>query len=84
MLLWQFARHRIPLDTKAQIYSIMNNRHPLTLDALSRQVNPGNPQAAIVPILNMMFHHELSTPLDEARISGTSPLYLPERNGTIR
>lgn len=84
MLLWQFARHSIPLDTKAQIYNIMNNGQSLTLDALSSQVNPDNPRAAIVPILNMMFHHELSTPLDDARISGISPVYLPERNGAKR
>jgi len=84
MLLWQFARHSIPLDTKAQIYNIMNNGQSLTVDTLSRQINPDNPQAAIVPILNMIFHHELSAPLDEARISDISPVYLPERNGTKR
>jgi len=81
MLLWQFARHSIPLDVKARIYAVMNSHPALTLDALSGQVNPDNPRAAIVPILNMMFHHELSTPIDNARISGISPIYLPGQNG---
>jgi hypothetical protein len=62
----------------------MNNGQSLTVDALSRQVNPDNPQATLVPILNMIFHHQLSTPLDDARISGISPLYLPGRNGIKR
>jgi hypothetical protein len=81
MFLWQFARHRIPLDTKAHIYSIMNNHHPLTLDALSSQVDPANPRATIVPILHMLFHHELATLIDDAQISGNAPIYLLKRNG---
>ena len=81
MFLWQFARYNISLDTKVRIYSVMNTHHHLTLDALSRQIDPSNPRAAIVPILHMLFHHELSTLIDEVKISGSSPIYLPKRNG---
>lgn len=80
MFLWQFARHSIPLDTKAHIYAVMNSPQPFSLDTLSRQVNPANPQAALVPLLHMLFHHELATPINEAKIVGNSPIYLPQRN----
>jgi hypothetical protein len=80
MLLWQFARHSVPLDVKTRVYTVMNGYPALTMDTLSRQVNPDNPRAAIVPILNMIFHHELSTPIDDARISDLSPVNLPKRN----
>jgi len=77
MFLWQFARHNIPLDTKARIYAVMNSHYPLTLAELAARVNPTMPQMAKVPILYLIFHHQLITPINEARISGNSPLYLP-------
>ena len=77
MFLWQFARHSIPLNTKARIYAVMNNHHALTLDELAMRVNPAKPQVAKIPILHLICHHQLVTPINEARISGNSPLYLP-------
>jgi len=77
MLLWQFARYNIPLDIKARIYAIMNNHQPLMLDELTARVNPANPHTAKVPILHLLFHQELATLIDETRISGNSPIYLP-------
>ncbi len=77
MFLWQFARHSMPLDIKARIYTIMNRHHSLTLDELAVRVNPTNPPTVKVPILHLIFHRELVTLIDEAKISGNSPLYLP-------
>jgi hypothetical protein len=84
MFLWQFARHRIPLETKAQICDVINSRPTLTLAELAALVSPAAPQSARVPIFHLIFHHELMTPMDEARITGNSPLYLPHPREVTR
>ena len=81
MLLWQFARHNISWETRTRILAVMNSHQPLALDALSGQVDPANPRATIVSILNMIFHHELSTLIDDTKISDNSLVYLSNQNG---
>lgn len=77
MLLWQFARYRIAPDTRARLYAVMNCQPMLTLAELAARVSPADPPMARIPILHLLFHHELATPVDEARITGNSPIYLP-------
>ena len=83
MFLWQFARHRVSLETRARIYAVMNSRAGLTLAELAALVSPAAPQTAKVPIFYLLFHHELLTPVDEARIGGNSPLYLPHAREVV-
>ena len=84
MFLWQFARHSVSLETRARIYAVMNSRPGLTLAELAALVSPVAPQTARVPIFHLLFHHELVTPVDEARISDNSPLYLPHAREVTR
>ena len=76
-MLWQFARYNVSPDINARIIAALNSTVPLTLDELTAQVAPNNPRSATIPILHMMFHHQLRTLIDETKITGNSPIYLP-------
>ena len=81
MMLWQFARHQVSLNIKARIYDVLNSANRLTLDDLATCLDPYNPTSATVPILCLIYHHELSTNIDEAKITGNSPIYLSQTIG---
>ncbi|MBN1220301.1 MAG: TnsA endonuclease N-terminal domain-containing protein [Anaerolineae bacterium] len=77
-MLWQFARYKVSPDMKARIYAALNTDNVLTLDGLAARIDPNNPRSAVVPIFHLLFHHELETLIVEAKITGNSPIYLPQ------
>lgn len=81
--LWQFARYQIFPLTKARIYAALSAEQPLTLSELMLQVVPDNPDSAQIPILYMIFHHELFTLIDEAEIADSSPIYLSQKGAGL-
>lgn len=77
--LWAFARYQISPLTKARIYDVLHTQQPFALSDLTFQVAPENPNSAQIPIFHMLFHHELFTPIDEAELADSSPIYLPKK-----
>lgn len=78
MMLWQFARHHVSVALKARIYGVLNSENPLTVDELAARFDPDNPRTAVISIFHMLFHHELFTLIDQAKITGNLPIYLSQ------
>jgi TnsA endonuclease N terminal len=75
--LTRFARRKVKPEVRGRIYSILSSAHtPITLFSLACQVSPTDHLLAIPSILHMAFHHELVLPLNEAGISGDTPVSL--------
>jgi hypothetical protein len=51
----------------------------VTIADVIHALNPRTPQALIIPILHMTYHHQLTIPLDEAPITPDSPIFLSMR-----
>ncbi len=49
---------------------------PLAIDEVVKEIGPADPSALTTGILHMTFHHELFIPLDDAPISGRTPVGL--------
>ena len=76
-LLTQFARYEIGSEVKSCIHAFLTNApSPVRVAEVMVNVAPARPQAVIIPILHLTFHHELILPLDEAAISVDSPVKL--------
>jgi hypothetical protein len=82
-LLTQFARYNIELEVKYHIRTFLaDTADPVRVSDVMVHVSPERPQTIIIPILHMVFHHELVLPLDAAPISTDSPVSLvPQLKG---
>lgn len=76
-LLTQFARYAVGQDIQARIRAFLSTApFPVTVVEVIDQVVSDQPQAALIPIFYMAFHHELWLPLDDAPISVNTPVAL--------
>lgn len=76
-LLAQFARYPLNPAVQGRILAVLAERaHPLTIAEVMQQVQPQAPQAVLIPILRMAFHHEVHIPLNAAPITSASPITL--------
>ncbi len=74
-LLTDHARYTVDVNTKANAArALMTANKTLTVADLMTALSPEQPQAAIVPILYLAYHHQLYIPLDEAPITVSSPV----------
>jgi len=72
-LLTDYARYSIDeATTRAVLGTIAASPDPLTVAELMEAVSPAQPQAAITPILHLVYRRLLFIPLDEAPISVAS------------
>jgi hypothetical protein len=77
-LLHQFARYEISREMKQRIQeALASAEEPTTVADLTRRVAPAQPEAAIIPLLHMAFHHELVLQLDDAPITGVTLVQRP-------
>jgi hypothetical protein len=79
--LTQFARYPVEPAVRARILEVLSNAHgPLILGQLADRGAVRERASALVPaILQFAYHHELIVPLDDARISGETAVWLPAR-----
>jgi|SRR5579859_2424579 len=76
-LLTRFARLRIGPDIRSRIYDrLYSSGSAITVNSLASDVSPSNVEIAIPAILHLAFHHEIILPLDEAIITGGTPVTL--------
>lgn len=76
-LLTQFARYAVGPGIQARIRAFLSTAPcPVTVADVIVQVVSDKPQAAIIPIFYMAFHHELLLPLDGAPITVNTPVVL--------
>jgi hypothetical protein len=75
-LLTDYARYAVDEDTKIAVLRAATTATPLTVAELMTAVSPSHPQAAITPILHLVYHRLLFIPLDEAAITVNSPVML--------
>ena len=76
-LLTQFARYDIGVGIQQRIRTFLSTAvAPVTVADVMVQVASIKPQAALIPILYMAFHHKLCLPLDPAPISVDTPITL--------
>lgn len=76
-LLTDYARYTVNESTKIAIMQAVIAAHsPLTMVDLMTAVSPSHPQAAITPILHMVYHRQLFMPLADAAITVESPVML--------
>lgn len=73
-LLTDYARYAVDESTQISILRAATNAAPQTVADLMTAVSPSHPQAAITPILHMVYHRLLFIPLDEAAITVDSPI----------
>jgi hypothetical protein len=74
-LLTQHARHEVNVPLKGRIFAFLAGaRQPVTIGDVLGGVNPVNPNAVIMPIFHMAYHHELYLPLDDAPLSAQSTI----------
>lgn len=76
-LLTRFARQRIGPEIRSRIYGrLFSSGSDITIHSLALDVCPTNTEIAIPAILHMAFHHEIILPLDDAKITGDTPVSL--------
>lgn len=76
-LLTQFARYAISPEIKGRIFAFLSSVPGLMrISDVMQGVSPETPQAAIIPILHMAYHHEVFIPLNDAKITVDSPIAL--------
>jgi hypothetical protein len=73
-LLTDYARYAVDESTKIAILRAATNAAPQTVADLMTAVSPSQPQAAITPILHMVYHRLLFISLDETAITVDSPI----------
>jgi TnsA endonuclease N terminal len=76
-LLTRFARQRIGPEIRSRIYDrLYSPESDLTVHSLASHVCPTNAEISIHAILHMAFHHEIVLPLNEAKVTGDTPVSL--------
>ncbi len=74
-MLTRFARQVVEPRIRAGLYSTLySTEGELTINDLAVQLSPINPSAAIPSILHMAFHHEIVVPLNNSKLSGSTPV----------
>jgi TnsA endonuclease N terminal len=77
-LLTRFARQRIGPEIRSRVYDrLYSTGSDITVRSLASEVCSSNVEIAIAAILHLAFHHEIILALDEARITGDTPVSLP-------
>lgn len=72
-----YARHEVDAVSQSRIYStLLSTNGPLQIAELMEAVSPHKPQAAIMPILHLTYHHQLFIPLNDALITRESVVFL--------
>lgn len=76
-LLTRFARQRVGPEMRSRIFDrLYSPGSNMTIHALASHVSPTNPTIAIPAILCMAYHHEVVVPLNEAKVTGDTPVSL--------
>ncbi|OGO16775.1 MAG: hypothetical protein A2Z14_05645 [Chloroflexi bacterium RBG_16_48_8] len=76
-LLTRFARYPVRADFKEHVWTcLFAASAPVRIADVIARVNPQAPQAAVIPLLHMAFHHEVYAPLDTAQITIETPIAL--------
>ncbi len=76
-LLAQFARYPVSPEIQGRIFAVLAAlSEPVKVSEVLQQVRPDQPQAALIPILRMAFHHEVHIPLNEAPVTVDSLITL--------
>ena len=76
----QFARQSVPPEMRARVLSTLEALPPpTTLGGLAAALAPENAADTLFPaILHLAYHHAVRLPLDDARISRATIVWLPE------
>jgi hypothetical protein len=76
-LLTRFSRYPILDNFKKEVLACLSTTSVLMKIAdVIQWVSPETPQAAVIPLLHMAFHHEVFVPLNDAPITIESPIAL--------
>ncbi len=74
-LLTRFARQRIRPEIRSRIYDrLYAAGNDVTVRSLALHVSPTDPTIAISAIWHMAYHHEVALPLNEAKVTGDTPV----------
>ncbi len=75
-----FARRRVDPAGRSRIQArLLEAKTPLSVLDLANYVEPGELIQGLIAVYCLAFHHELTIPMDDAPISGASPVTLPLR-----
>jgi hypothetical protein len=76
-LLTRFSRYPISDNFKKEVLDCLSTTFDLVRIAdVIQWVSPTTPQAAVIPLLHMAFHHEVFVPLNDVPITIESPITL--------
>jgi hypothetical protein len=76
-LLTRFARYTVHTDFKEHVWACLSAAHaPVRIADVVARVNQQAPQAAVIPLLHMAYHHEVYVPLNTAPITIETPIAL--------
>lgn len=76
-LLTRFARYAITAEVKDRILTCLATAtRPVTIAEVTHATHPTTPQAGLIPILHLAFHHQVYLPLTEAKINPDTPISL--------
>ena len=77
-LLTRYARQTVDPTVRGRILALLgSSRGTMTISDVARALSDEDPGSAKTSILCMAFHHEIFVPLDEAPLSGETPVCLP-------
>lgn len=75
-LLRQFEHYDIPESQRAAVLEqLCHRQQPVTVEFVTRAVNPEQPERIQIPILHMAWHHEVELGLDEAPIGPSTQIW---------
>lgn len=81
-LLTQFARYSIGPEIKGRVFAFLSSvPGPVRISDVMQEVNQGDPQSVIIPVLHMAFHHEVYIPLNDAKITVDSLVAMSNFSG---
>ncbi len=84
-LLTRFARYVIPAEVKERILTCLAAATgPVKIAEITQSIHPTMPEAGLIPILHLAFHHQVYLPLAEAKINSETPVSLAAPSGETR
>jgi len=82
-LLTQYARQKVDIVTRSQIYTcLQETQMGISIRNLAALIQPDNPSEAIASIFCLAYHHSVNLSLEDAPISGATPVSLVSRKQT--